>query len=284
MAQDTKKVIDIGEIGNASTGDILYDGGIKVNKNFSSIYNAFGDQRLGNVNEGEESQLIHSTGYYQKANQYDFKTPIPLGSMWDIDTSTGAASPIITEGKPGECVVFVNTNGSLSVNTPLVITVSNGSFVGIQNSLIITSPYSKVTCWCVKNENSVSVWNYSITPLFEQKFNTVEGTYLVSNDIKLKICNISEFDSVKFLFTSSNQTKSIMKQSEINLLIDSLNKNVYSVEYAVIRKGNLNENDNIVNISFEVDSSNSVNMILSSSIAGLKTAIKTLDTQKIGAA
>lgn len=284
MVQETKKIIDVGEIGNASTGDILYDGGIKVNKNFNSIYNAFGDQRLGNVNDGEESQLIHATGYYQKANQYDFRTPISLGTMWDVDTSIGAASPIITKGKPGECVVFINSNGSFSVNTPLMITVSAGSFVGVQNSLVVTAPYSKVVCWCVKNENSVSVWNYSITPLFEQKHVLLEGTYLTETNPKLKICHMNEFESIKFLLTSANQTKTIIKQSEVSLLIDSLNKNVYSTEYAVIRKGNKNEGDNIVNITFEIDSNNFVNMKLSSSVAGLKTAIKTIETLKIGAA
>lgn len=284
MAQETKKVIDVGEIGNASTGDILYDGGIKINKNFNSIYNAFGDQRLGNVNEGEESQLIHATGYYQKANQYDFRTPIELGTMWDIDTSAGSASPIITEGKPGECVVFINSNGSWSVNTPLIVTVSSGSFIGVQNSLVVTSPYSKVVCWCIKNENNVAIWNYSITPLFEQKYVPLEGTYMVSTTPKLKICHMSEYDTIKFLITSSNQTKSIIKQSEFSLLIDPLNKNVYSTEYAVIRKGNTSETDDIVKITFDIDSSNFVNMNLSSSVSGLKTAIKTLDALKIGAA
>ena len=61
-----KKVIDVGEVGNASTGDILYAGGVKINQNYDAIYNAFGDQRLFAAGSGEGSQKIHATSYYQK--------------------------------------------------------------------------------------------------------------------------------------------------------------------------------------------------------------------------
>ena len=43
--QTPKQLIDVGEIGNASTGDILFDGGVKINNDINAIYNAFGDQR-----------------------------------------------------------------------------------------------------------------------------------------------------------------------------------------------------------------------------------------------
>lgn len=36
-------MIDIGEIGNVFIGDILFDGGNKINSDFNVIYNVFGD-------------------------------------------------------------------------------------------------------------------------------------------------------------------------------------------------------------------------------------------------
>lgn len=283
--QEKKQVIDVGEIGNASTGDILFDGGVKLNHNMDSIYNAFGDQRLGAVANGENTQTIHATGYYQKVNQYDFKAPLPIGTMWDVDTTTGAASPILTVGKAGECIVFVNTNGSWSVNTPLVITPSGGGFAQIQGSLTITAPYSKVTCWCVSNTNGVAIWDYSIESLFGNRQATIDKTVSLSGaEGKVKIAHMDEFNFIKLITTASNANGSKLRSSEINLMIDRSTKNVHSTEFAVLRGGALNEEDEIINISFEIDNNSIVNAIVSSPNAGMKLAIKSIATQKLGAA
>lgn len=67
MAYQTgKKLIDVGQIGNPSTGDPLYDGGVKLNEMVTNIYNAFGDVRLLTANNGVGTMLLHATGYYQK--------------------------------------------------------------------------------------------------------------------------------------------------------------------------------------------------------------------------
>ncbi|WWS25377.1 hypothetical protein vBKpnAMK6_00436 [Klebsiella phage vB_Kpn_AM_K6] len=87
-----KKIIDVGEIGNASTGDILYDGGVKINDNFDAIYNAFADQRLFAAGGGALNQKIHATSYYQKIKFGDANSAgtVPMGSCIDADCSEGA--------------------------------------------------------------------------------------------------------------------------------------------------------------------------------------------------
>lgn len=285
ILQEKKQVIDTGEIGNASTGDILFDGGNKINDNFRSIYNAFGDQRLGSIADGENTQTIHATGYYQKANQYDFRTPIPTGTMYDVDASSGAVSPILSVGKAGECVVFINTNGSISVNTPLVISVSSGSFANVQGSLTITSPNSKVTCWCTSFENGVATWDYSVESLFGDKQFAVDDTISLSGVTqKIKIAHMTEFNGIKLFTMAMNSTGTKMRQSEINLMVDTIARNVHSTEFAVIRNGALDEEDEIINISFEIDANNNVNALVSSSNIGMKLLIKSISTQKLGAA
>lgn len=289
--QEVKQYIDVGEIGNASTGDILYDGGVKINSNFDSVYNAFGDQRLGATGHGEDTQTIHATGYYQKVDQYDFQTPIPLGTMWDVDTTTGAASPSIVAGVPGECVVFVNSSGSFSVNSPLVIAVAAGSFVGVQGALTITAPFSRVECWCIKSENGVSIWNYSISSMFGDKQTAINGTYPVAGaESSIPIAHVDEYNSIKLLMTAMNPNSSKMRQSEINLLVentplvDYTNKKIHVTEFAVFRVGNTTEEDEIFEINFVVDSNGFINAVVSSTVAGLKLSIKSIATQRIGAA
>lgn len=285
IIQETKKVIDVGEIGNASTGDILFDGGNKINNNFDSVYNAFGDQRLAASDQGADQQLIHATGYWQKVSQIDFKTPIALGTQWDVDTSTGGASPIITQGKPGECVQFINSNGSWSVNNPLVISLSNGSFIGVQGSLTITSPFTKVTCWCVSNIGGVISWNYAVEAMYGDTALPINGTYSVTSvQAKIRIAHASEFNGIKLLLSGSNANNSKMRQSEVNILIDNPNKKIYYTEFGVIRVGATDEEDEIINISFEIDANGFVNAVVTTQVVGFKLAIKSIVTQKIGAA
>lgn len=285
LIQEKKKVIDVGELGNASTGDILFDGGVKLNLNFASIYNAFGDQRLAVIDDGENQQTINATGYWQKVNQQDFRTPVALGTCWDVDSSSGAVSPIITQGKPGECVQFINSNGSWSVNNPLVITLSGGTFAGISGSLNVSSPFSKVTCWCVSNIGGVVTWNYSVTSMFGDQQLPINSTHFVtSTQSKIRIAHSTEYTSIKLLLTGGNANNSKMRQSEVNILIDQSGKKIFYTEYAVLRVGSNDEEDEIINISFEIDTNGYVNAVVSTSITGIKLAIKSIATQRIGAA
>lgn len=281
IEQKGKKRIDIGQIGNASTGDILYDGGEKVNSNFDALYNAFADQRYYTAGYGVENMKVHATGYYQKVDQAEFRTPIALGSMYDVDTSTGAVSPILPKGKRGEGCVFVNLNGTLSVNNPMVIQASsNGSFVGLSDALTVTAPYSRVECWCISDSGN-PIWNYSITSLFGEKQAAIEGTYTATRDGRsVPICHISQYKTIKLIVTASSNDGVRVRTSEVNLLIDNLNKKIYDTEFAVQSFGA----DGLITFDFTIDLNNYVNMNIKSPIDGVKVAVKSLTTQRIGSA
>lgn len=280
----TKKIVDVGEIGNASTGDILYDGGVKINENFSALFNAFSDQRYYSTGNGEGLQVIHATGYFQHGTSADFISSVPNGSQYDIDTTSGAVNVRLSKGKQGELVRFINSNGSFSINNPLII-IPNDSFKGVAGNLRITSPYSIITCICISDSNGTSVWDYSVQSLFGDTVATIRQTYeLSSNNTVIPICHKSEFNVVKLLMTAVSNNGSKMKSSEVNLLIDATNNKVYSTEFASIIVGGTDDEDEIYECNFTVAANGYVNATVKSSTAGIKLAIKSTDTQKIGVA
>lgn len=285
--QTPKTSIDVGEVGNANTGDILYDGGVKINSNMLALYNMFGDQRYWSTNTADGFQTIHATGYYQKAIPADFRTPVVPGTQWDVDTTTGAANPILGSPKAGELVVFVNSNGSCSVNRPIVIQPQGGSFVGIQGGLTITQPYCRVECWCLKVEGNVPTWNYSITPLFGSREVPIEITDSlgqVNVEKKIPIAHMSEYNSIKLLITGMSVDGTVLRQSETNLMIDRRLKNVYSTEFAVFRVGQSNEEDEIIDIKYGIGAGDIVEMSLTTTHPNMRIAVKSLATQRVGSA
>lgn len=282
--QAPKQRIDTGIIGNASTGDILYDGGTKINSNMDSIYNAFGDARMFEAGTATGNQMIHATGYFQKAKATDFRTAVPLGSQWDVDTTESGAIVTIQRGKVGEFVAFVNSNGSISVNNPLTIRLTSGSsFVGISatEGLVITTPNTYVECWCVAIVNNNPVWNYSIRSMFGRSEIPIEGTYpVVGTSTIVPIANASEFNTIKLLLTASTNDAKYQKTSEVLLLIDNVAKNIYSTEYAVLKVGNLpNE---LYTMKFDIDANNKVVANFTTTQTTVKLAIKSIATQRIG--
>ncbi|QOI66654.1 hypothetical protein [Erwinia phage FBB1] len=280
----TKKIVDIGEIGNASTGDILYDGGAKINDNFTALFNTFGDKRLAETNNGSGLQVLHATGYFQRGNSADFSSPIPNGSQYDVDTSAGATSIRLAKGKRGELVRFINSSGSISINNPLLI-IPNDSFKGISGQLRITSPYTIVTCYCVSDDNGISVWDYSIESMFGDTVATIRKTVELSTvSTPIPICHKSEFNAIKLMMTAMTTNGQKMKSSEVNILIDAVNNKVYNTEFASIIVGNTSEDDEIYDCDFTIGTNGFVNANVKSSTAGMKLAIKTTHTQKIGVA
>ncbi|QJT71883.1 baseplate wedge tail fiber connector [Shewanella phage Thanatos-1] len=285
--QKPKQNIDLGEIGNASTGDILYDGGKKINENFSAIYNAFADERLFAADEGEGSQKIHATGYYQKATRpSEYLTPVPLGSMRDIDTTDGAVQVTLEKGKQGECIVLVNSNGSFSVNNPLSVQAID-SIRGVSGNLIVTQPYSRLTLWCIEvNQNGESIWDYRLENMFSHSLNPIEGTWQIpagSTPISVRLCNELEFNSIKLITTAQTNDTTRMRSSEIYLLINPTLNKVYSTEYAVMRLGNTSEEDEIVEYEFTINAQGDVMMTIKSTIVGMRVAVKSIAAVKIGA-
>lgn len=285
--QIPKQLIDTGEIGNASTGDILFDGGNKLNDDINAIYNAFGDQRKMKLNngQGKDGQTIHANGYYQKADSADYySTPVDLGTMHDIDTTAGGVLVTLSKGKLGEAVSFINSNGSISVNNPLTIQAID-SFIGVNGNLVITSPYCEVVCRCISESSQEgSIWNYSIRSMFGQQQVPTEGTWSVNLDgsATVPLFHKSEYNSAKLLVTCQTADGKKAKNAELNILIDSLNSSVLSTEYAVMRFGNQTEDDEIANISFTVNTAGFVTINISSKLSNLRASIKVIATQKIG--
>lgn len=283
--QDPKTEIDVGDIGNASTGDILYDGGIKLNSNFMAVYNSFGDQRYYDAGTQVGNQTIYATGYYQKVDQYAFNTPLAMGTMWDVDTTLGGANPILAAGKPGEAIYFINSNGSCSVNNPIEISVTGGSFVGVSGSLVITNPFSKVECWCISNEGGVAVWNYSISSLFGSSEVPVEiSTSIPTGGLTLPIAHSSEYVSLKLLITASSIDGSVLRQSENNILVDKRLKNILSTEFGVLRVGNTNEGDEIIDIKYTIGIDGTINMGITTTHQNMRISVKSIAVQRVGSA
>lgn len=286
IIQKPKTEIDVGEIGNANTGDILYDGGVKINSNFEALYDSFGDQRYTNTNTAVGNQLIHATGYYQKVSANDFRTPVAMGTMWDIDTTIGGVNPILPLGKPGECVKFINSNGSCSVTRPIVIQPQGGSFVGIASGLTITQPYSEVTCWCISNENGVPIWNYSINSMFGSREVPIEISTAVAatGETRIPIAHMSEYNTIKLLVTATSVDGLLHRQSEINILVNIKTKTVHATEFAVLRIGNTNEEDEIIDIKYAIGSTDMVELLVSTKYPTIRVAVKSIAVQRVGSA
>ncbi|QHR72648.1 baseplate wedge tail fiber connector [Escherichia phage mobillu] len=284
--QTPKQLIDTGEIGNASTGDILFDGGNKINDDINAIYNAFGDQRKMAVADGTgpTGQTIHATGYYQKGKAIDYQTPIKPGTMHDIDASDGGVIVIIDRPELGDSVEFINSNGSISVNNPLSIQVTDGSIKGVLNNLVISTPYTHVVLRCIELNGPTSVWNYSTDSMFGQKESPVDGTWsLTGNTVSIPLFYRTDYNMAKLLVTCQSADGRKIKTCEINILIDTINSEVLSTEFAVMRVGNVDETDEIANISFSIIN-NFATMTITSDIIGLRSAVKIISTQKIGVA
>lgn len=283
--QTTKQLIDTGQVGNPSTGDPLYDGGVKLNQVINNLYNAFGDVRLLTGNEGVGSMILHGTGYYQKLPRtYYSGTPIELGSMHDMDTLSGAITVVLPAGKLGEGCYFINTNGSISVDRPLVFRPQVGDGIkGVQDQLYITSPYTEVKLWCVKKEGAVSTWDYSIDSMFGSKTMPVDTTRLVlkTTTTAIPLFGYSEFSGAKLMIYSENLTGSVTKMSEILLGVDRVTKLLHYTEYAVLK----NSDDEMYILDFTVGAGDIVYANVKSKTEDrVKFTIKAIDTIKSGIA
>lgn len=286
--QTPKQLIDTGEIGNASTGDILFDGGNKINDNINAIYNAFGDQRKMSLDNGQGAtvgQVIHATGYYQKSTSaLDYQTPVENGSMHDIDTTSGAVQITLSKGVRGEAVFFCNSNGSFSTTRPLTID-ANDNFINVGRTIKITSPYVFVKCWCISDSDGRSVWDYSIESMFGEKHIPTDGTWAtaVGGTVSIPLFHQSEFSTVKYLVTARTTDGTKQKSSEINILVDTTGRQVISTEYAVIRIGADSETKDLFVPTWSINSATGyVTLTITSDIVGLRVAVKAIATQKFG--
>lgn len=283
--QTPKLLVDIGEIGNASTGDILYEGGRKLNVDLDSLYNTFGDQRLYSVNNGENSQVLHATGYYQKAtNIIEWNSTVALGSMRDVNTAEGVITARIAKGKAGEGVIFINSNGSLSTSMPLEVELqgTDSFLTAATNKMKFTQPYTKITLWCIDDANGVGTWDYKIESMFGNQSVLLDKTYNMSSVVRdIPIAYRADYKTIKLMLTAISTDETKYKASEMLLYIDLKDRKVYSTEYAVIRRGQANDDDEIYAIDFRIDNQDIIQAAISSPTA-MKLAIKVISAQTIG--
>lgn len=283
--QTPKLLVDIGEIGNASTGDILYEGGRKLNVDLDSLYNTFGDQRLYSVNNGENSQVLHATGYYQKAtNIIEWNSTVALGSMRDVNTAEGVITARIAKGKAGEGVIFINSNGSLSTSLPLEVELqgTDSFLTAATNKMKFTQPYTKITLWCIDDANGVGTWDYKIESMFGNQSVLLDKTYNMSSVVRdIPLAFRADYKTIKLMLTAISTDETKYKASEILLYIDLKDRKVYSTEYAVIRRGQTDEDDEIYAIDFRIDNQDIIQAAISSPTA-MKLAVKVISAQTIG--
>lgn len=283
--QTPKQVVDIGEIGNASTGDILYDGGAKINDNFDAVYNQFGDQRYFAAAAGSGNQKIYATGYYQKLSAVNYvSSAVENGTCHDMDTSSGAISVRLSKGKLGEAVYFVNSNGSLSKTNPLKIQADD-AFIDGSKELTVAYPYSRIECWCVNVEaDGTAVWNYSISSMFGNTYQPLQETFSVStSQTTITICSADAYAAVKLFISAGTADGQMRRTSEVLLMIDNVGKQIYETEYAVLKIGD-NGADNLFVIAYTIDNFGNVVANVSTTIANVRFTIQTLATQAFGVA
>lgn len=290
IVQTTKKLIDVGEIGNASTGDILFDGGEKINEDFNNLYNTFGDQRLFSNDSGIATQTLHATGYYQKYNTIvEWGPPVRMGEQRDVDTTNGPILALLDKGKAGECVVFINSNGSFSAENYFEIQPNN-SFVSVPSgNLKIISPFCRITCWCISDDDGISRWDYRIDNMFGEHAIPLDKTYLLNTTKRdIPIAVQSQYQTIKLICTAASTDGRKFKASEILIYNDIASNKLLSTEYAVIRGGNVDEEDEIYTLDFKLDTITTdptkryILATASSTTSNIRLAIKVIETQTFG--
>lgn len=246
-----KKRVDTGIRNNPSTGDVLADGGDKINVNFDSIYNAFGDMRKFTINQGIDEQYIHATGYYQKLPQETYAKIVDIGSRHDIDTSSGSFVMRLPRGVAGEGIELINSNGSLNVGRELTVRTDDlDAFVGGSKDKIFRSPYSKITIWCVKVENGVGTWNYKVENLFGDSFSPIdEDVYITTSGEDFTICSVHDYKIVKLLCSYTSIDGRESSASEVFLHLNSNLRKVMTTEHSMLSTSE----DDLYTIDFRVE-------------------------------
>lgn len=277
--QPPKKLVDVGEVGNANTGDIIYDGGVKLNDGLTAIYNTFGDVRLWDVSAGVGTQKLHATGYYQKnPTTYYARTPTEPGSMHDLNTISQTFTVNLPTPKLGECVYFINSNGSFSVNKIVFQAQAGGDIAGAR-TLEVNQGYVRVEFICVDETVGSAKWNYKITPMF--------GDFSVPANTTVEIAKASpqtiplftkdRYEGVKLLI-SAYEIKGGVKErnlSEVLLMVDPEDNKVYADEYSVIFK-----TDKLFSVEFSVANSTTVVAKVTSTKDRIHFSVKSIETIK----
>lgn len=279
--QTTKKLIDTGTKGNGGTGDIIYDGGVKLNEMISNLYNAMADVGKFDINNGVDQQMLHATGYFQRRPSSFYNANIiQMGSMHNIDTTAGTLVIRLPKGVPGEFISFVNTNGTLSSDAPLrLIPDDMDVILGHTSSMDLTMPNTRTDLWCIKDNNGISVWTYKITSLYGDESIPINSTYTVDNVKQpIKLASREAVNSMKIILSGVSRDQKKYKSSEVLLMLDHDTKTVYANEYSVLK----NTDDEVYTVSFSLESDNGLYMIVEPTDGYARVAVKSTDVVRIG--
>lgn len=282
MARNTKTRIDIGRPGDASTGDVLYRGGEKLNSNFDELFNVFGDERLFATDNGVGRQTLYGTGYYQFRDVNNF-TCDP-GGMYNVSVKSAQMNAILPgKAKLGDKVVIINSDGSVLPSRTLRVQPATGdSIIASPGGLSVTVPYTTVTLYCVATDGTRSSWNYSLDSMFGNRHLPIERTVaLTTAATPIKIAHKNDFDVIKLMTVARLENETKMRSSEISVVIHRGGADkVYFTEYSVIKT---DPSDELVKLDFKIDN-NELVCIAQGLSTNTRFAIKSIATQTIGTA
>lgn len=237
--QNKKRLIDVGEIGNASTGDIIYNGGVKINEVFEDIYNVFGDRRLLKGNDGQHLMILHGTGYYQKLPRADYITEIEIGQMHDISTSDGPLTiRLPTNAKAGERVKISNFDGQWK-NFTLSVDAQVGGNIDGKQVKAFNQDFCEIQFICTDDQQlNVRGWKSLVTPLYGDHYVPIDDIFDLSKQqiIQKELYKTNDYTSLKLLITGEeiiNTAEKTFKQTMEVLILNDQDQ-VLSTEYGVL--------------------------------------------------
>lgn len=273
---NTKQQIDVGERNNSSTGDPIHDGGVKINSNNDILFNTFGDQRLFSSNFGIGTQTLHATGYYQKLKPEDYSRSVEMGSMHDMDVSTGSITVRLPKVKQGECITFINSNGSINNKRNVNFLCQDGDgFLDKGKNYRHKYGNSSLTFWGHISENGNGIWKPHLQALHGNYYSILNTELEINHKpISFQVCNYMDYSTVKILTYFEDSEDLIVRSSELLLTINKIDKEVYSVEYGI--SGN-NGNKEVLEVSFSIE--DELVMCTASTKTGKKASLRMRTTE-----
>lgn len=247
----TKQQVDVGVRNNSSTGDPIHDGGVKINSNNDNLYNTFGDYRLFQNGSGIGLQTLHATGYYQKHKPEFYIRAVEMGSMHDMDVSTGSITVRLPKVKQGECVVFINSNGSITNKRNVVFMCQDGDGIeGYGKTYRHQYGNSMITFWGHVNAEGVGVWKPKLEALHGNYYSVLDTKLDINHkETSIPVCSYLDYSTIKLITYFEDMDSQIVRSSEVLLTINRINKEVYSVEYGI--SGN-NGDKEVLELKFDV--------------------------------
>ncbi|ATI17409.1 putative baseplate wedge tail fiber connector [Aeromonas phage P19] len=257
--QKPKELVDTGVRGQEGTGDTLHDGGLKLNQDINSIWNVFGDYRIGKTSGfGNRVQTLHGTGYYQKHTRAYYAgaeqpsgNPVEFGSMHDLSVirdGTGDLTITLPQGSGhgGECIEFVNTDGSVGFGAGkevIIRTSGSGDTIGASgNRLVVNRSNFKLTLWVAEASPAGSKWNYKLESIYGDSATSYSATITgiaVGADRNVVLFSKPQFNAVKhMIFVTQRGVGALQESCETLLMVNNTSTadtKVYSTEYARLR-------------------------------------------------